>query len=98
MFVKSVLMTIVVFQDKYTKHIIQEQLGLRKLKKVEVKKDMNLFKFFQASLTIEIIYTILNAVTEQLNHPEKNMVVCGNDNTLNQKRIDDCPDVKDPAK
>ena len=53
--------------DKWTYRIIVENWGTylccKKPQKRSKDKERNLHKYFSASLTIEIIYTVLNAVT-----------------------------------
>lgn len=34
----------------------------------------NIYQYFHASLTIEIIYTVLNAITQQIKNKEKNEI------------------------
>lgn len=68
-FTKTLVIMGVLIYDHWTYSIIVENwryyLCCKKPKKDKHKKqDRNLFKYFSASLTIEIIYTVLNAVTQ----------------------------------
>lgn len=69
---KAMVLMCILNYDHWTWSIIVDNWGkyLCCKKPKPHKSDRNLHKYFSASLTIEIIYTVLNAVTQQLEHPE----------------------------
>lgn len=56
----------------------------RKSSKKKRENKGNLYQYFHASLTIEIIYTVLNAITQQMRNKDKNLIKKESKNVLQQ--------------
>jgi len=53
-----------------------------KVEKIKKKGRGSINEFFQASLSLEIIYTILNALVNQLNNPDKCVILKNKSKTI----------------